>query len=118
MRRQRADLLWRYAFGVNQTRHFDTGIFRQIVDKPVIGDIGVNFILLVQHKRGNYTGGIFNRFFACQCATAGQCFGLRLPFGHLRQTPARIFVQWNLELLYQVGSVGLDEIGRIFGKML
>ena len=39
LRRQRADFLWAQPFAVNQTGHFNTGIFGQIVDKALLATL-------------------------------------------------------------------------------
>ncbi len=103
---------------IDQHRHLDRRALRQLRNEPPVRHVAVDHRRRAGHDRVHDRRGIFLRGRHHDPVGAAVFLGLRLPLGDLLLAADGVFVQRDAERLDQVGAVGLDEPGHIFGEML
>lgn len=103
---------------IHHHRHLDAAVGVEIGDQPGVLDVAINHSRGVGHFAVDDQRSILARSLDFQGFAAEQLFPLVVPAGDLVFAPPDIFVQWDVELVDQIGAISADEVGAIFAEVL
>src|SRR6185503_1847965 len=120
LRRHHADFCGLQSAFIDETGDFNTTTLRQVIDESVIGDVTIYHARRTSfHRMDDERTILLTALISLLIEfTAFQRGFLCFPFCKLVFATSEIFIEWNLILLDEVGTVVLDEPWNILAEML